>query len=293
MRNLLIAWIMTCVADVTIAQEFPAPRLLLYWGGSGSSPGQFFEPADIATAADGNVYVVDRGNHRIQRFTAEGVFFGMWGQAGDMDGGFGNPTGISVDASEVYVADLPRRATVQIFAADGTFSGMLTLPTYRLAVEGSEVYGALGDSVFVRSPTGARLRGWRVPEVVQGTSLYDVELFPDGRLAVTYPYAHAILVMDRAGGQPATWGGAGILGYPEAVATDAKLVYVADSQRAQVVVLTLQGAEVGAFPVSVPGLPTLRPVSLDLNDAGELYVVADAYVVKYAPPTAVDARRWS
>ena len=293
MRVIIISSILLCIVNAAIAQDFPSPSLLLYWGGSGSAPGQFFEPADIAVATDGTVYVVDRGNQRVQRFTAGGEFLGMWGQSGDMDGWFGNPTGIDVDASGVYVADLSRYGYVQVFAADGTFSGKMILPTYRVAVDGSEIYGGVGDSIFVKSSTGTRLRAFQVPGVVDHTSLYDVNLFPDGRLAVTYPYAHEIFVMDRDGNQRTTWGGAGSLGYPDAVATDGKLVFVADSQRAQIVVLTLQGLAVGAFPVTVPGLANLRPVSLDFNDRGELYVVADSYVVKYAPPTAVDEATWS
>src|SRR5262245_37679807 len=141
MRAALIAAILLCMGSATVAQDFPPPRLLLYWGGSGSAPGQFFEPADIAVAADGAVYVVDRGNQRVQRFTADGEFLGMWGQPGDMDGEFGNPTGVDVDATGVYVADLARYGEVQIFTADGTFSGKMILPTYRVAVEENEVYG--------------------------------------------------------------------------------------------------------------------------------------------------------
>jgi DNA-binding beta-propeller fold protein YncE len=44
------------------------------WGESGSGPGQFNTPHSIATDAQGNVYVADRGNRRIQVFDDDGKF---------------------------------------------------------------------------------------------------------------------------------------------------------------------------------------------------------------------------
>src|SRR3984885_14088676 len=44
------------------------------WGERGTGPGQFNTPHSIATDADGNVYVADRGNHRIQVFDGNGKF---------------------------------------------------------------------------------------------------------------------------------------------------------------------------------------------------------------------------
>jgi sugar lactone lactonase YvrE len=47
---------------------------LTSWGDRGSGPGQFNTPHSIATDADGNVYVADRGNRRIQVFDGNGKF---------------------------------------------------------------------------------------------------------------------------------------------------------------------------------------------------------------------------
>jgi hypothetical protein len=44
------------------------------WGDRGKGPGQFNTPHSIATDASGNVYVADRGNHRIQVFDGDGKF---------------------------------------------------------------------------------------------------------------------------------------------------------------------------------------------------------------------------
>lgn len=44
------------------------------WGEPGNKPGQFDTPHSIAVDAQDNIYVADRGNHRIQVFDATGKF---------------------------------------------------------------------------------------------------------------------------------------------------------------------------------------------------------------------------
>jgi len=45
-----------------------ADRLGAVWGSQGSEPGQFLDPTGIATDGNGNVYVADIGNGRVQTF---------------------------------------------------------------------------------------------------------------------------------------------------------------------------------------------------------------------------------
>ncbi|MFZ0335471.1 MAG: peptidyl-alpha-hydroxyglycine alpha-amidating lyase family protein [Candidatus Acidiferrales bacterium] len=47
---------------------------LMSWGEPGTGPGQFNTPHSIAVDAQGNVYVADRGNRRIQVFDGDGKF---------------------------------------------------------------------------------------------------------------------------------------------------------------------------------------------------------------------------
>jgi DNA-binding beta-propeller fold protein YncE len=44
------------------------------WGERGKEPGQFNTPHNIAADAEGNIYVADRGNRRIQVFDGDGKF---------------------------------------------------------------------------------------------------------------------------------------------------------------------------------------------------------------------------
>jgi uncharacterized protein (TIGR03663 family) len=75
-------------------------------GERGSSPGRFIKPAGLAVDGDGNLYVADSGNHRVQKFDAEGKFIAEVGSSGKGEGQFNEPWGVAVDSQgNLYVAD--------------------------------------------------------------------------------------------------------------------------------------------------------------------------------------------
>jgi DNA-binding beta-propeller fold protein YncE len=85
-------------------------------------------PSDLATDAQGNLYVVDAGNNRIQVFDPEGHSVRMWGKSGSGEGEFkflranGDAIGaITVDSQgSVYVADNANQR-IQKFDHEGNF----------------------------------------------------------------------------------------------------------------------------------------------------------------------------
>lgn len=56
----------------------PDGKLLFSWGEPGTSPGQFNIAHNIATDAEGWVYVADRENHRVQVFDDKGRYETQW-----------------------------------------------------------------------------------------------------------------------------------------------------------------------------------------------------------------------
>ena len=71
-----------------------------------AEPGKFWGPRDIAIDAEGNVYVTDTGNKRVQKFTPDGQFLQAWGGGGIVPGTFEEPVGIDIESQgNIYVAD--------------------------------------------------------------------------------------------------------------------------------------------------------------------------------------------
>ncbi|MGE5111983.1 MAG: SMP-30/gluconolactonase/LRE family protein [Acidobacteriaceae bacterium] len=84
-----------------------------------TSQGDFSKPTNVAVDKDGNVYVSDTWNDRIQVFDADGQFIRAFGKAGDGPGYFARPKGIAIDSDgHVWVADAVQNR-VQVFTPEG------------------------------------------------------------------------------------------------------------------------------------------------------------------------------
>jgi sugar lactone lactonase YvrE len=102
-----------------LASEVGEYELVATWGSLGADDGRFNYPAGIAVDGEGNVYVADTGNNRIQKFDSTGAFLLKWGSEGSGDGEFYSPQDIALDADgNVYVVDGSR---IQVFDSSGTF----------------------------------------------------------------------------------------------------------------------------------------------------------------------------
>ena len=87
-------------------EPVPGPDGQVIIGKPGGARGQFSAPAGLAVDLEGNLYVADSDNHRIQKFDGDGHFLGVFGSAGGQDGQFNGPWGVAVDREgNIYVAD--------------------------------------------------------------------------------------------------------------------------------------------------------------------------------------------
>jgi DNA-binding beta-propeller fold protein YncE len=111
-------------------------------GSTGSSDGQYSAPHEgIAADIDGNIWITDYGNKRIEKFNPRGEFLAKFGSSGSGDGQFNlGPRGIAIDPKgALWVADsgnnriqevVPEGEYISQFGSTGTGEGQFKTPTY-------------------------------------------------------------------------------------------------------------------------------------------------------------------
>ena len=110
----------TDLQQTTIPTEYTY-EFLRKWGTGGEEDGQFNWPHGLAIDGDGNVYVVDTNNRRIQVFDLQGRFLRKWGTEGEEDGQFSYPEALAIGGDgNVYVADWTNHR-IQVFDPQGRF----------------------------------------------------------------------------------------------------------------------------------------------------------------------------
>jgi DNA-binding beta-propeller fold protein YncE len=152
-------------------------------GSPGQKPGQLLGPLGIAVDEQGNVYVDDVLNCRVQKFTAQGKFIGAFGARGDSPGAFTRPKHLAVDHDGViYVVDAAFQ-NVQMF--DKQFRPLM-------------YFGSAGNHPGAMDmPAGISVRegdvdlfASQIPDYFQAQRLILVtNQFGDGRVAV-YAMGH-------------------------------------------------------------------------------------------------------
>ena len=84
--------------------------------------GEFDNLQSVDVDFEGNIYVSDKDNHRIQKFSSEGDFIIAFGSEGTGDGQFTHLHGIAVDLIGGFVyATNTENYDVQKFSTNGTF----------------------------------------------------------------------------------------------------------------------------------------------------------------------------
>ncbi len=190
-------------------------RFLTKWGFFTNTEGQLGQPEgmwgprDIVIDADGNVYVTDTGNKRIQKFDKDGNFLAQYGGGGVIEGRFDEPVGLAIDdQGNFYVADTWNRR-IQKF--DANFVFLKEWPIYGWESQ------SVANKPYVAVDSQAKL------------------------LYATDPEGYRVLVFDLDGNFLATFGQYGVdmqsLGLPNGIAVDGEgNVYVADADNHRILI---------------------------------------------------------
>ena len=110
--------------DQVIVFDADTQKLLRRIGTGGknhylTTPGDFGAPQGVAVDKDGDVYVTDMLNNRVEIFDGDGNFISMFGKNGDGPGYFARPKGIAVDSDgHIWVADA-MQDRLQVFNREG------------------------------------------------------------------------------------------------------------------------------------------------------------------------------
>ena len=87
--------------------------------GKGGAEGELLFPTYVTVDREGNVYVADTLNSRVQVFDAEGNYLKKYGERGDAWGMFDKPKGVALDSfGNLYVVD-SGWSNVQLFNSEG------------------------------------------------------------------------------------------------------------------------------------------------------------------------------
>jgi sugar lactone lactonase YvrE/predicted membrane-bound mannosyltransferase len=94
------------------------------------SPGLFYGPRGV-TVYEGEIFVTDTGNERVQVFTTDGTFLRAFGGYGQEPGKLIEPVGITIGPDgNVYVAD-SGNGRITIFSRDGQFISNFDVPQWQ------------------------------------------------------------------------------------------------------------------------------------------------------------------
>ncbi len=242
------------VSKITVKGE-----ILLHFGSKGTEDGQFDGISSIVLDAQGNIYVADGRNDRIQKFDPTGRFLFKFGSRGLASGQFRSPTSIALDVhGNIYVADKDNYR-IQKFDPTGKFLTKIS------------TYGTANGQVD--RPTGVAL---------------DVQ----GNIYVADTYNSRIQKFDATGKFVAKFGSNGVddgkLYHPTAITLDVQgNSYVLDKGNDRIQKFDSEGKfvlKISSDSIDNEQFDNLQGVTLD--NKGNIYVVnfwKASYIQKFDP----------
>lgn len=255
------------------------------WGQQGDGPGQFDQPRGVAVSLQGEVYVADTGNARVQVFDTAGGFLREWGQ--DV---LAEPFDLALDREgrRAYVLD-PALDHLFVFSPEGRLLGEwgedlgLFDPRGLDVDKEGHVYVANtgGSVVFKVSPRGQLVARYGSPGSGDGQldQPTDVAVDGEGNLYVVDTENVRVQVWDREGRYLREWpiSKANTLDSPHIVWGINHLLYLTDPEMGAVHVYDPYGSVVSLWGAK-GSLPEgfSKPVGIGFDQRESLYV-ADTY----------------
>lgn len=191
----------------------PEGRLVLTLGKAGGNrpgepadPASFYQPNDVVTAPNGDVFVAEGhggANARIVKFDRTGRFLKAWGSRGSAPGEMDQPHALAFDSrGRLVVADRSNNR-LQIFDQEGTLLEHGYEQFSRLSgiwIDANDtLYGTDSESGSVAPTRKAWTRGIRIGSLREGPGARITVLIPDPATNPPSTSAAEGIAVDRAG----------------------------------------------------------------------------------------------
>ncbi|MCA9878066.1 MAG: NHL repeat-containing protein [Thermomicrobiales bacterium] len=166
------------------------------WGSFGTGNNQFRNPWDIAISRDGEVFVTDTDNRRVQVFDESGGFIRAWGGAGNGSEQFQEPRGVGANQdgsrTRILVSDPGMNSDSRRLRRFNTTGGMVSemgrsqMPNPRgIAIDSNNRIWVVDNSstgrIFLFDSDGSYNNNW----------------VPDGNGALSSPHGIAVAKVDK------------------------------------------------------------------------------------------------
>jgi sugar lactone lactonase YvrE len=223
----------------------PVREAASHVGSSGAGSAELSRPGDVAVGAEGDLWVVDTGNNRLEHFGSSGEYLGQFGVSGSGEGQLDGPSSVALDGSgHLWVADTANNRVEEFDAAGEHMS--------TVGAEGS----GTGE---LHGPEGIAIDG-------------------NGHIWVSDTERGRLVVFDASGSYLEAVGaegtGSGQLKTPRGIAVDSTGgVWVADAGNDKVVEFDEEGSYVRQFGSSGSEAGRLdRPSGIAVEQSGNILV---------------------
>jgi sugar lactone lactonase YvrE len=207
------------------------------WGFNTLSDRKFESGQSMAVNSQGNVYIIDSDNNRIQKFDSNGKFITEWRPVGCGGKDFVFPSGITVDTKGNVYIDIQDNC-IQKFDSNGKFITKLIIDNSRYIDVGSSgnMYVPFNDIIQKFDSNGKFITKWGSVGSDNGqfVLMQDIAVDSSDNIYVADSGNDRIQKFDSNGNFITTWGskgsGNGQFNYMQGIAVDSSdNVYVADT----------------------------------------------------------------
>jgi RHS repeat-associated protein len=141
-------------------------------GSTGTGNGQLKEPRQVALDGEGNLWVADAGNSRVEEFSPEGIYRSKFGTLGSGNGELSKPWGVAFDAEgHIWVSDTGNNRLQEFSSAGSYMRQMGSVGTGEAQMkEPGELSSDSTSHLYLADTGNNRVQRWISPALLHESS---------------------------------------------------------------------------------------------------------------------------